>query len=594
VSGATQTGGHEDFALRAVAVGVLCAGLLWFGGALSALISGHPVPHGRPLAGVVALAHAGAPRVAWGAPVGSPVVYWTMTVLVSLVAVTLACGARRVWRAHGPASGGRPHVDPRRAEGLASARQVRAAAGSSTLLANAKVLRPSLSDPKPCDVGFRLGRGAGVDCWVGVRDSTVLLGPPGSGKGLHVVIPMILDAPGPVITTSTRSDNLAVALRERARRGPVAVFDPQGLAPGVPSAMRWSPVRGCERPQTAMARAVALVGEAGRGTENGTFWSQQTTQATRCLLHAAALGGRTPVDLYRWSLSPANAKEAVQILREDPRAAVAWSRALDAIVSADERTRDSVWAMVSNTFAALADPAVLDAVSPGPDERLDPSAFLRAKGTAFLLGTASGASATAGLVAAFVEDMVETARRRAAASPGARLDPPLTVILDEAANYPLPSLSSLMSDGGGSGISTLVVLQSLAQARHRWGREQAQAIWDAATVKIVLGGQASADDLGDISRLLGDVEVRESSESWNRSGGRSVSVSTRTKRILEPARLRTLPFGLAVLLLRSAPPIVLTLSPWMDRRDADRLADDRSHLEAAVRLALADDGDDGA
>jgi type IV secretion system protein VirD4 len=102
------------------------------------------------------------------------------------------------------------------------------------LLANAKVLRPSLSDPKPCDVGFRLGRGAGVDCWAGVRDSTVLLGPPGSGKGLHVVIPMILDAPGPVITTSTRPDNLAVALRERARRGPVAVFDPEGLAPGVP------------------------------------------------------------------------------------------------------------------------------------------------------------------------------------------------------------------------------------------------------------------------------------------------------------------------------------------------------------------------
>ena len=50
-----------------------------------------------------------------------------------------------------------------------------------------------------------------------------------------------------------------------------------------------------------------------------------------------------------------------------------------------------------------------------------------------------------------MEDVVEAARRRAAASPGARLDPPLSLVLDEAANYPLPSL---MSEGGGTGIST--------------------------------------------------------------------------------------------------------------------------------------------
>ncbi len=61
-----------------------------------------------------------------------------------------------------------------------------------------------------------------------------MLGPPRAGKGLHVVIPMIRDAPGPVLTTSTRGDNVAATLAaRRARgRGPVAVFDPQALAPG--------------------------------------------------------------------------------------------------------------------------------------------------------------------------------------------------------------------------------------------------------------------------------------------------------------------------------------------------------------------------
>ena len=32
------------------------------------------------------------------------------------------------------------------------------------------------------------------------------------------------------------------------------------------------------------------------------------------------------------------------------------------------------------------------------------------------------------------------------------------------------------------------VLQDIAQARHRWGREGADMIWGAATVKIALGG----------------------------------------------------------------------------------------------------------
>ncbi len=66
-----------------------------------------------------------------------------------------------------------------------------------------------------------------------------------------------------------------------------------------------------------------------------------------------------------------------------------------------------------------------------------------------------------------------------------------------------------MSDGGGSGITTLAVLQSLAQARDRWGREATGAIWDAAIVKVILGGSANADDLAAISRLVGDREVRE-------------------------------------------------------------------------------------
>jgi type IV secretory pathway TraG/TraD family ATPase VirD4 len=118
----------------------------------------------------------------------------------------------------------------------------------------------------------------------------VMLGPPRSGKGVHIVINAILDAPGAVITTSTRPDNLTAALAARSKVGPVAVLDPQGLAPGIPSATRWSPIRGCENPQTAMIRAKALTAGAASGTTDSNLWQSSAEAAVRALLHAAALG----------------------------------------------------------------------------------------------------------------------------------------------------------------------------------------------------------------------------------------------------------------------------------------------------------------
>jgi len=551
----------SNIGIGVLIAGIISFGLLWCAGVLSALVCGHHVPHGHPIGAFAAFSHAGDPSAAWRAPVGPAIVYWTVT---GLVLAAVAGLALLVWRLIRRQTA-REKADPTRLAGLASRAEVRAAAGEKALLRKAKVLRPSLTKATAAEVGYLLGRSCGVRCWSSVEDSMVLLGPPRSGKGLHTVIPMILDAPGAVITTSTRPDNLTVTHAARAARGPVAVFDPQGLAGDVPSATRWSPIRGCENPQTAMIRARALCADPGDGVENSSFWSQQCLTAVRCLLHAAALGGRSAATLYQWSLSPIAAQDAVDILRTEPAATPAWGGALDLIVSADPRQRDSTWAMVSNVFAPLADPRVLDAVSPAEDAQFDPVAFLRGCGTLYLLGTASGAAATSGLVAAFVEDVIEAARRLAASSPGARLDPPLALLLDEAANYPLPSLPSLMSEGGGTGITTLVVLQSLAQARSRWGQHDAAAIWDSAITKIILGGGGNADDLRDLSALIGVRDETKLNASWAADGRKSVSSTTGEVQILGPGRLRTLPFGNGVLLLRAAAPIILSLQPWTAR-----------------------------
>jgi type IV secretion system protein VirD4 len=573
--------GSHDVAAVAVVVGGAACALLWIGGAASALACGHAVPRGHALAGVLAVAHASSPSMAWGSPVGPCGIYWVVVSMVMLLATGLILIGLRAAEAVGL----RDTAAASRSDGLAVRRQVQRAAGVRALLRKGRTLRPSIAKPAASELGYQLGRSGGVECWASVEDSMVALGPPRSGKGLHTVIPAILDAPGAVITTSTRPDNLAATMNARKRVGPVAIYDPQGLADGVPAATRWSPIRGCEVPQVAMARARALCADPGGGVENATFWTQQCYTAVRCLLHAAALGGLQAADLFRWSLSPIAAEDAADILRAHRNAAPAWATALEAILTADPRQRDSTWAMVSNTFAALADPRVLDAISPRPDEHFDPVRFLRERRTLYLLGTATGASATANLVAAFIEDIVESARHLAAASPGARLDPPLAVILDEAANYPLPSLPSLMSEGGGTGITTIVVLQSLAQARAQWGQQEAAAIWDAAIVKLVLGGSGNADDLRDLSALIGTRDDRRVTASWGHDGRKSWSVSTQEVPVLDAGQLRTLPFGQAILLLRSAPPIMLKLQPWTKRKDASAIEAARADVERTLRIA---------
>jgi type IV secretory pathway TraG/TraD family ATPase VirD4 len=580
-----------DWALGVLGSLIVFGGVLWLGAAAAAVVTGRAVPTGGLLSALMALTRPADPATAWGDPTDVPgaAAYWGMTAVVLVVALGLLLAGLRLQQ--GLSRSTRTNRI-RSLPGMATATEAADAAGRASLVRRAGVVRPSRAaapfrgrrglDAR--EVGYRLGRVGGRELWCSVEDSALLVGPPRMGKGLHLVIPWVLDAPGSVVATSTRPDTLAVTFHARASRGPVAIFDPQGLA-GLPGGLRWSPVRGCEVPRTALVRARGLSAGAGwgRSVSDSDFWAGQTETALRCLLHAAALEGRGAVDLYRWSLNPALAEDAVSILNRHADAASGWADALDAAVHADPRTRDSVWLGVRQSLAALADPDVLAAVDPNPGEAFDPTAFLRDSGTLFLLASAVTSASCAPLVAAFVEDITETARTVAARASGARLDPPLLLALDEIANLtPLPSLPSLMAEGGGTGITTLTVLQSLAQARHRWGEHAADTIWDAATVKVVLGGLAKMRDLDDVARLLGDVDEATHTESRGRAGERSSSTSLRQVPVMPPSVLRTLPFGTGVLLLRHTRPVVIDLQGWPDRPEAKGLVAGRCAVEAAT------------
>src|SRR5699024_8838609 len=152
-----------------------------------------PPPPG-PGAGVVVLFRPGDPGAALEAPGLTPSLYWITPPLPPPV---LGAGVGWLWMRP------RPHtrqveLDPRHAAGVATRHDVQATASEAALLHRAGSLRPSLENPTAADVGYRLGTSKGRSVWASVEDSLLLIGPPRSGKGLHVVIPAILDAPGAV------------------------------------------------------------------------------------------------------------------------------------------------------------------------------------------------------------------------------------------------------------------------------------------------------------------------------------------------------------------------------------------------------------
>ena len=119
-----------------------------------------------------------------------------------------------------------------------------------------------------------------------------------------------------------------------------------------------------------------------------------------------------------------------------------------------------------------------------------------------------------------------------------------------------------MAEGGGTGITTMPVLQSLAQARDSWGENAANAIWDAAIVKIILGGSSNSRDLHDLSPLIGERDEHTDTITLGDHGSRTHQRSIRRVPVLPPDRIRTLPFGTAITLLRTAPPIIADLRAW--------------------------------
>jgi type IV secretion system protein VirD4 len=401
------------------------------------------------------------------------------------------------------------------------------------------------------------------------ESAVMVLGPPRSGKTSAVMIPALLSASGPAISTSTKPDVMKATRRARAQLGEVWLFDPAGgeqLPPGV-RRLRWSPVAAAGTWDDAllMARAMTAATKAGKGTTNESHWSERAAALLAPLLYAANITNRPIEDVLHWTLRQ-DMTDALEVLGKDQHKHETAANVLIGIERTDSRERSSIYSATAGVLAAYNADATR---ATAKDPNFDPKKFTRSNDTIYITAPEDKQALCAPLIVGLLEQIRHAAYLKARSyDPGRRM----LWALDEIANIaPIHDLPALVSQAGGQNLQVMIGLQDLSQARERWGQDTADGFMSLFQTRLVLNGIADAKTLESISIALGEYDrklvssstARSESDEWfsPQNHNDSISYQTHRQRVLSPGEIAQLPDGHG-LLLRGAAWGLIGLTPW--------------------------------
>jgi len=393
--------------------------------------------------------------------------------------------------------------------------------------------------------------------------SVLVVGPTQSAKTTGLAIPAILEWEGPVMAASVKADLARHTMNWRRTQGEVWLFDPTrstGLATSawspLDAAITWPAARRVAHSLTEAARPAA------GSMPDADFWFATAAKLLGPLLLAAASSGRCMADVVRWLDEQEEAEVAEALFELGADAALQAARAT---WGRDERQRSAVYTTAETVVEAFAEPPASGGAASGAGEgnhhRVDPAVLLEGRHTLYLCAPAHEQRRLRPLFSALATEVLQGAFDLAVRH-GGTLDPPLLVVLDEAANVaPLAELDVLASTAAGHGIQLVTVWQDLAQITARYGG-RAGSVINNHRVKVFLSGIADTATLEHASTLAGESHRPQRTVTSDGRGGRSVTEAPVSRRLLPPDAVRRLPPGTGVVISGHLPPLRLALRPW--------------------------------
>lgn len=406
---------------------------------------------------------------------------------------------------------------------------------------------------------------------------------------------------GPMILSSVKDDLLEHLLAQRRSLGRVGVFDPSGQlvsnyevradghGPAVAAGwdprlvVGWSPLTGVVTYDQAVKSAKRLTGpgSSDEKAQNMEFWDNLAKQLIAPMLFAAAHSERPMSDVAKWVLSKdepvygdGGAREYTPVVMEilerisrgtDSDAAEDAVRALDGlegIWAGAEQTTGSIY----QTATTVVQPWSTRAGAVSSSQNLIDLDWLLGDGTTsntlFISAPPQEQRDLRPVLAGSVEALLDAVQRWTERH--GPIEPPLTVVLDEIGNAPLPKLPEYLSVLASSGVRLVTLWQDLAQMKKAYG-DRYTSVLNNSRYSLVFGGSKDSLLIDWVTKVTGQEGASQMSRTRNAGElvGGSASESEQRVDLLPGNLLREMSQGKALLLAgNNRPALVTAAAEW--------------------------------
>ena len=409
----------------------------------------------------------------------------------------------------------------------------------------------------------------------GLNASGAVIGPPQSGKTRVLSRIGAAAGDGALILSSSKPDIYKLTSGIRAQSGPVYVFNPMCIG-GIPSNVRWNPLEHCADPAVAIRVADSFAyASSTSGAEDAQFWQGKASDGLRGFFSAAALRNSDMRRVAAW-VGGQQITDAIDTLRANGYDDWASVLANDLIGEA-AKTSSTIKMVMGRAMSWLLNPELAAAVLPGPGQQFDVDRFILDGGTLYLLArTDTDDNVLAPLFAALVSEIHERALQLASRMPGGKLQPNMTMVLDEVCRIAPVPLDSWLADSASQNVVIWSGFQSISQLRARWGADGAQKVLDCSTVKVITPGVTDPEMLQHLSRLCGKVSYRQhkADESWQFS------------EVMDESMIRQLPDKHALIVRSNRSVLIARLAAGWDYRPYKRLRRRGEHIAPVAAPAV--------